>query len=243
MPVGSGATGASRDRRSSFLFARGGRGGAAGPIAAPLSVVTRIGAAALVIGLLTVATDAVDGGRANDIPVRPGGFGVLSHGNEDGGPARPAGADGGPAAEWDLSSLVGRTVAADLVLATTPHTVTVRRSTGGEVALGRVSIPSPQLRFRFHVLSAWRFSPYAGAAIGAPVFHQGNTADPVHDETVSGYALGAGMDVKISESWNVAIDARKVSLDGGTRGPGRGVAGGEDDSDSWVLGVGVGFVF
>ncbi len=235
--------GASRDRRSSFLFARGGRGGAAGPIAAPLSVVASIGAVALGIGLLTAAPDAVDGGKANDIPVRAGGFGVLSHGNEEGGPARPAGADGGLGAEWDLSSLAGRTVAADLVLATTPHTVTVRRSTGGEVALGRVSIPSIQLRFRYHVLSAWRFSPYAGAATGAPVFDQGNTPDPVHDVTVSGDGLGAGMDMKISESWNVAIDARKVFLDGGTTRPGKGVAGREVDSAPWVLGVGFGFLF
>ena len=204
-----------------------------------VQVSTRIGAAALAIGLLTAVPAAVDGGKANDIPLRPGGFGVLSHGNEEGVPARPAGGDGGRGAEWDPSSLVGRTV----VLETTPHTVTVRRSTGGEVALGRVSIPSPQLRFRYHVLSAWRFSPYAGAAIGAPVLHRGNTPDPVHDQTVSGYALGAGMDVKISESWNVAIDARKVFLDGGTTEPGRGVAGREEDSDPWVLGVGFGFLF
>ena len=166
-------------------------------------MVARIGAAALAIGLPTAAPAAVDGGKADDIPVRPGGFGVLSHGNEEGLSARPAGGDRGPGAEWDLSSLVGRTVAADPVLATTPHTVTVRRSTGGEVALGRVSIPSPKLRFRYHVLSAWRFSPYAGAAIGA----------------------------------------RKVFLDGGTTGPGRGVAGREEDSDPWVLGVGFGFLF
>jgi outer membrane protein W len=229
--------GASRDRRSLFLFACGGRGGAAGPIAAPLS------AAALAIGLLTAAPAAVDGGKANDIPVRPGGFGVLSHGNEEGLPRRPAGGDGSPGAEWDLSSLAGRTVATDLVLVTTPHTVTVRRSTGGEVALGRVSIPSPKRRFRYHVLSAWRFSPYAGAAIGAPVLHQGNTPDPVHDGPVSGYALGAGVDVKISESWNVPIDARKVFLDGGTTGPGRGVGGREENSAPWVPGVGFGFLF
>ena len=229
--------GACRDRRSWFLFARGGRGGAAGPIAASLSVVT------LAIGLLAVAPAAVDGGKANDIPVRPGGLGVLSHGNGEGVPARPAGGDGGYGAEWDLSSLAGRTVAADLVLAMTPHTVTVRRSTGGEVALGRVSIPLPQLRFRYQFLSAWRFSPYAGAAIGVPAFDQGSTADPVQDETVSGYALGAGMDVEISESWNVTIDARKVFLDGGTTGPGRGVAGREEDSAPWVLGIGFGFLF
>ena len=229
--------GASRDRRSWFLFARGGRGGAAGPIAASLSVVT------LAIGLLAVAPAAVDGGKANDIPVRPGGLGVLSHGNGEGVPARPAGGDGGYGAEWDLSSLAGRTVAADLVLAMTPHTVTVRRSTGGEVALGRVSIPLSQLRFRYYVLSAWRFSPYTGAAIGAPVFDQGNTLDPVHDEPVSGDALGAGMDVKISESWDVPIDARKVFPDGGTTGPGRGVGGREENSAPWVLGVGFGFLF
>ena len=228
--------GESRDRRFSFLFARGGRGGATGPIAAPLS------AAALAIGLLTVVL-AADRGKANDIPVRPGGVGVLSHGNADGVPRRPAGGDGSPGAEWDLSPLAGRTLAADLVLATTPHTVTVRRSTGGEVALGRVSIPSPQRRFRYHVLSAWRFSPYAGAAIGAPVFDQGNTPDPVHDGPVSGDTPGAGVDVKISESWNVAIDARKVFLDRGTTGPGRGVGGGEEDSAPWVLAVGFGFLF
>ena len=194
---------------------------------------------ALAIGLLTAALAAVDGGKAADIPVRPGGFGVLSQGNGEGVPARPAGADGGHGAGWDLSSLAVRTV----VLATTPHTVTVRRSTGGAVALGRVSIPLPRLRFRYHVPSAWRFSPYAGAAIGAPVFDQGNTPDPVHDETVSGKALVAGMDVKISESWNVASDARKVFLDGGTTGPGRGVAGREEDSEPWVLGIGFGFLF
>lgn len=227
--------GASRDRRSWFLCARG--DGAASPIAAPLSAV------ALAVGLLTAMPAAANGDEPIDIPVRPGGFAVLSRGNGEGGPARPAGGDRGHGAEWDLSFLVGRTVATYPVLATTPHTVTVRRSTGGEVALGRVSIPLPQLRFRYHFLSAWRFSPYAGAAIGVPVFDQGNTQDPVHDETVSGYALGAGMDVKISESWNVTIDARKVFLDGGTTGPGRGVAGGEKDSAPWVLGVGFGFLF
>ena len=229
--------GASRDRRSWFLFARGGRGGAAGPIAASLSAVV------LAIGLLAAAPAAVDGGKANDIPVRPGGLGVLSHGNGEGVPARPAGGNGGYGAEWDLSSLAGRTVAPDLVLATTPHTVTVRRSTGGEVALGRVSIPSPQRRFRFHILSACRFSPSAGAAIGAPVFDPGTAPDPVHDGPVSGDARGAGVDVKISESWNVPIDARKVFLDGGTTGPGRGVAGRKKDSAPWVLAVGFGFLF
>ncbi len=232
--------GASRDRRYWFLCARGGGGGAAGPIAAPLSVVTRIGAVVLAVGLLTAAPAAADGSTANDIPVRPG---FPSHGYGERGPARPAGRDGGRGAEWDLSILVGRTGAADPVLATTPHTVTVRRSTGGEVALGRVSIPLPQLRFRYQFLSAWRVSPYAGAAIGVPVFDHGNTQDPVHDETVSGYALGAGMDVKISESWNVTIDARKVFLDGGTTGPGRGAAGREGDSAPWVLGVGFGLLF
>jgi len=229
--------GAFRDRRYWFLFARRGRGGAAGPIAASLSAVV------LAIGLLAAAPAAVDGGKANDIPVRPGGLGVLSHGNGEGGPARPAGGDGGSDAEWDLSSLAGRTVAPDLVLATTPHTVTVRRSTGGEVALGRVSIPPPRLRSRYHVPSAWRFGPYAGAAIGAPVFDQGNTLDPVHDEPVSGDALGAGMDVKISESWDVPIDARKVFPDGGTTGPGGSVGGREENSAPWVLGVGLGFLF
>ncbi len=237
MPVGSGAMGAARDRRFSFIFARGGRGGATGLIAAPLS------AAALSIGLLTVALAAVDGGKANDIPVRRGGFGVLSHGNAAGVPGRPAGGDGSPGAEWDLSPLAGRTLTADLVLATTPHTVTVRRSTGGAVALGRVSIPSPQRRFRYHILSAWRFSPYAGAAIGAPVVDQGTAPDPVHDGPVSGDARGAGVDVKISESWNVSIDARTVFLDGGTTGPGTGVGGREEDSAPWVLAVGFGFLF
>lgn len=214
--------GASRDRRSSFLFARGGRG-----------------AAALAIGLLTAAPAAVDGGRASDEPVRPGGAAVLSHGNEAAVPPRPAGGDGGPGAGWKLSSLVGRTVA----LATTPHTVTVRRSTGGEVALGRVSIPSPRLGFRYHVPSAWRSGPYAGAAIGAPVLHQGNTRDSVHDETGPGDAPGARMEVKISESWNGAIDAGKVSPGGETTGPGRGVAGDEEGTDPWVLGVVLGFLF
>ncbi len=127
------------------------------------------------------------------------------------------------------------------VPATTRQTLTVRRSTG-EVAPGRVLVPPPQLRFQFHVLSAWRFSPYAGAATGATVFDQGNTPDPVHDVTVSGDGLGAGMDMKISESWNVAIDARKVFLDGGTTRPGKGVAGREVDSAPWVLGVGFGFL-
>ena len=217
MPVGSGAMGASRDRRSSFSIPRGGRGGAAGPVAAPLSAV------ALAVGLLTAAPAAADGGKTNDIPVRPGGFGVLSHGNEEGVPARPAGGDGGRGAEWDLSSLAGRTVA----LATTPHTVTVRRSTGGEVALGRVSIPSPQRRFLYRVPYAWRFSPYAGAAIGVPVFDRGNTPDPVHDGAVSRYAPGAGMDVKISESWSVTIDANKVFLGAKATGPGEGVDAGQ----------------
>ena len=222
--------GASRDRRYWFICARGGGGGAAGPIVAPLSVVTTIGAVALAVGLLTAMPAAAGGDGPIDIPVRPG---FLSHGY----------GDGGRGAEWDLSILVGRTGAADPVLATTSHTVTVRRSTGGEVALGRVSIPLPQLRFRYQFLSAWRFSPYAGAAIGVPAFDQGSTADPVQDETVSGYALGAGMDVEISESWNVTIDARKVFLDGGTTGPGRGVAGREEDSAPWVLGIGFGFLF
>ena len=30
---------------------------------------------------------------------------------------------------------------------------------------------------------------------------------------------------------------------GGTTGPGRGVAGREEDSDPWVLGIGFGFLF
>ncbi len=250
--------GASRTQRTSFPSAGVGRGwwirflarsgtgvrrdGAAGPFAARRGVVTKRAAAALAIGLLMGAPAAVDGRHAWDILVRLEGFGFLSRGNEDGGLAWPARVLGSDGAESRLPAFPGANAAA-LVLATTAHTVTVRRSTGGEVGLGRVSLPSPVLRLQYDFLPERRFNAYAGAGIGAPFFDQQNTANRVHDETVSGYALGAGVDVKISESWSVNIDAQKVFLDGGTTEPGKGVTAREEDLDPWVFGVGFGSLF
>lgn len=239
MPVGSGGMGGSRNRRLSFPFPRVGRGRARRR--RPVPAVARRGAAALAVGLLMAA--AADAGGAKDIVVPVDGFGALSRGNGTWAFAWPADVRRRHGGESDLPAVPGGNVGAEFVLARTAHTVTVGRSTGGEVALGRVSLPSPVLGLRYHFLPERRFSAYLGAAIASPVLRQGNTADAAHDGTVSGYALGAGMDVRISESWSVTVDAKKVFLDGRATGPGEGVDAREKDSDPWVFGFDLGFLF
>ncbi len=251
MSVGSGGMGGSRNRRLSFPFPRvgrgrarsgGGRDGAAGPSARrrrSVAAVARRGAAALAVGLLMAAP--ADTGGAKDIVVPVDGFGALSRGN--GAFAWPADVRRRHGGESDLAAVPGRNVGAEFVLARTAHTVTVRRSTGGEVALGRVSLPSPVLGLRYRFLPERRFGAYLGAGIGSPVLRQGTTAKAAEDGAVSGYALGAGMDVRISESWSVTVDAKKVFLDGRATGPGEGVDAREKDSDPWVFGLGLGFLF
>lgn len=148
--------------------------------------------------------------------------------------------------ELDISYFFTEHIAAELVLATTKNQVKVNDSTIGDLDLGTVRLLPPVLTLQYHFLPKGKYSPYLGAGINGTLFFDGDSGTRFSDVDYTheiGYALQAGLDVKVDDRWSVNIDVKKVfvSTDISVNG---GVATAPDtDLDPLIIGVGFGYRF
>ena len=117
----------------------------------------------------------------------------------------------------------------------------------------------PTVTFQYHFLPENTFRPYLGAGINYTAFLADNattTAETafgggikVSTENVWGYAIQAGMDYDISESWYLNLDVKYIDIDtsaklGVTSGALAGnVLNVDVDVDPWIVGIGIGYRF
>lgn len=204
----------------------------------------------LVFGLAVIATsanaDAFVGKQAGDWLVRGRALGVIP---SDGGEVETAatGAATGLAInditntavpELDFSYFFTKNIAAELVLATTQHSIKAT----GNTDVGDVWLLPPTLTVQYHPLPDSRISPYVGAGVNYTVFYGEGAGLPGLDvKDTFGFALQAGVDYQLSGPWSLNLDVKKLYLR-----PEADTTTLHIDSvriDPWLVGVGIGYRF
>ncbi len=154
--------------------------------------------------------------------------------------------------EIDMTYFFTDYVSAELIAATTRHSVKDKGSSAGDLNLGHVWLLPPTLTAQVHPLGRNRFDPYLGAGINYTMFYgSGGTQDiggqkaKVEYDNRFGYAFQAGVNYQIDDSWFLNLDVKKLYLStsahvmvGGVEATRASV-----DIDPWLVAVGVGYRF
>lgn len=114
--------------------------------------------------------------------------------------------------ELDISYFITPNIAAELVL-TYPqkHDVFV-----GGANVGTFKHLPPTLTVQYHFMPASQFSPYVGAGVNYTLFSKNNITvggsklGLEHDSL--GFALQAGLDIKLDKNWSLNVDVKKVQI-------------------------------
>ncbi|MEL6688123.1 MAG: OmpW family protein [Pseudomonadota bacterium] len=146
--------------------------------------------------------------------------------------------------ELDISYFFTQNFALELILATTPHDVAAEGTALGDVPLGDVWLLPPTLTAQYHFNPRGDFRPYVGAGINYTIFYnedEGPVANSIDYSNEFGFALQAGVDVPINDTWFFNVDVKKVWLGTDVEIQAAGTTVNADvDIDPLILGVGVG---
>ncbi len=161
--------------------------------------------------------------------------------------------------ELDFTYFLTDNIAAELILATSPHDLVGEGSISGLGEIAEIMVLPPTLTLQYHFMpNNPSFRPYAGVGVNYSIFYsQDATASLVGalgptdvdlDNSV-GVAFQLGADFPIGERWFLNADVKYIQIDtdatltstvGGDAAVVRTV---EVDLDPIVAGVGVGFRF
>lgn len=216
----------------------------------------RIVAAMIIAAAAASLPAAVSAKDAGDIMVRFRGIGFMP--SESGAANDGTLAIGGEASvddtiipELDITYFFTKNIAAELILATTRHSVAVNSSSLGDVDVGEVSLLPPVLTLQYHFMPDSRFSPYIGAGLNYTIFYnasrgRGSSSVSITDVDYSnslGYALQAGIDIQLRDWWYANFDIKKVFVDTDINVNNGVVRANGTDLDPRVIGVGIGYRF
>ena len=158
--------------------------------------------------------------RARAIAVLPDESAVLSAG----GAGLAGDADIGEqyVPEFDITYFFTDNIAAELILAVTPHDVSAVKVTvpgaltNATVDLGDVWLLPPTLTLQYHFRNAGKFKPYVGAGVNATFFFnedEGPVADGMDYDPSFGPALQAGFDYDLDGKeggFALNVDVKKI---------------------------------
>ncbi len=149
--------------------------------------------------------------------------------------------------EVDFTYFFTNNIAAELILATTPHDVTAINTSSGQVDLGSVWLLPPTLTLQYHFLPhSDSFRPYVGAGVNYTHFYnedEGAVNSIDYDDSF-GYALQAGFDYGLDENWAMNFDLKKVMINTDvTINTGTSNISADVDIDPWIFGVGASYRF
>ena len=145
--------------------------------------------------------------------------------------------------ELDISYFFTENVAAELILATNPHDVSVTGTSLGDVDLGDVTLLPPTLTLQYHFAPRASFRPYVGAGVNYTMFYDNDPGDAVsvNYDNSFGFALQAGADIPVNDTYFFNVDVKKLFLSTDvTVDAGVATIGADVDINPWILGVGVG---
>lgn len=149
--------------------------------------------------------------------------------------------------EIDFTRFFTPNIAAELIVATTHHDVSLRGSPalGGNTSLGSVNLLPPTLTLQYHANPTGTFRPYAGAGLNYTFFYGSKTPS----QTVTtlkyqdhlGYALQVGFDYMLNDRFGINFDVKKIFLK--TQVQVNNAYTANVRLDPWLIGAGVSYRF
>lgn len=149
--------------------------------------------------------------------------------------------------ELDITRFFTPNFAAELILGTSKHDVSLRGSPvlGNSTSLGSVKLLPPTLTAQYHFNPTGTFRPYAGAGLNYTFFYgaktPSTTVTSIKYQDHLGYALQAGFDYMIDERFSVNFDVKKIFLK--TQVQVNNAYTARVRLDPWLIGVGMGYRF
>ncbi|MEE2930281.1 MAG: OmpW family outer membrane protein [Pseudomonadota bacterium] len=161
--------------------------------------------------------------------------------------------------ELDITYFFTKNIAAELILAVTPHDVDVANVTvpgaltNADVDLGDVWLLPPTLTLQYHFDTGTQFKPYVGAGENATVFFnedEGSVADGIDYDPSFGGALQVGFDYDLDGQpggWLLNADVKKVWINPDVTVDFTSALGATVDADvdinPLVVGIGFGYKY
>ncbi len=144
--------------------------------------------------------------------------------------------------ELDFTYFFTKNIAAELILATTRHSVRV----DGVANLGSVRLLPPVLSLQYHFMPDNKFSPYIGVGINYTITYAEDKSSEITAVNYSnefGYAFQVGIDYKLQGPYSLNFDIKKVFVETDITVNGGDITAPGIDLDPWVIGFGVGYTF
>jgi outer membrane protein len=173
------------------------------------------------------------------------GIGVLPENGGDttiGGTPNPSDAF---VPEFDISYFFTDHIAAELILATSPHDLELKNSAIGTIDLGETWVLPPTLTLQYHFMPDNSFSPYLGAGVNYTLpYSEEKSANITKLELEGnfGVALQAGFDYWFTPHWGANVDVKKIWVDVDAS-VNNGAITGKAELDPWVVGTGISYRF
>lgn len=149
--------------------------------------------------------------------------------------------------ELDFTYFVTDNIGVELILATGKHHVTaLNTALGASADLGSVMLLPPTLTLQYHFAPKATFSPYIGAGVNYTFYYSekapGGTIADIDYNDGFGFALQAGLDVRIDDKWSFNADVKRYWLNTDVKINGGAVTA-DVDIDPWIFGIGFGYTF
>ncbi len=144
--------------------------------------------------------------------------------------------------ELDFTYFFTKNIAAELILATTRHSVTV----DGVAHLGSVRLLPPVLSLQYHFRPDKKISPYIGAGLNYTITYAEDTSSSITQIDYSnefGYSFQAGVDYKLNDRYSLNFDIKKVYVETDISVNNGSITAVNVDLDPWVISFGVGYTF
>ncbi len=154
-------------------------------------------------------------------------------------------ADAAVVPEVDFSYYFTKKIAAELIVATSPHELTLHNSSAGDLDLGDTMILPPTLTLQYHFTPDQKLSPYVGAGINYTLPYaedNGASVSKLNADGSWGWALQAGTDYWLDEHWGVNFDVKKIFVDVDAS-VNSGAVQGNVELNPWVVGTGISYRF
>jgi outer membrane protein len=154
--------------------------------------------------------------------------------------------------ELDFTYFFTEHFAAELILGTAKHDVKAINTVAGDIDLGSAWLLPPTLtaQYHFYVSDKKIVKPYIGAGVNYTLFYNvksGAVADVKYENSL-GYAAQAGIDLNLTDSFFINIDAKRLFLNTDVTVDATNLVAGlvvpaEVTIDPWLFGIGVGMRF
>jgi len=120
--------------------------------------------------------------------------------------------------ELDITYFVQDQWAVELILGVTPHDVSAIDTVAGDIDLGDVTLLPPTLTLQYHFNPDGDFRPYIGAGINYTYFFNedlpgGSALSTIEYDQSFGFALQAGVDIPVNDTWFFNVDVKYVDID------------------------------